>query len=85
MDWARILERVAISFSMGSFPSRDQTHISCYGMQTLYYWAIWEAQLPLYCILNKTYLLKQTNVNQNILMFFFSKYDLISIIESKEA
>ena len=26
---ARILEQVAISFSRGSFPPRDRTHVSC--------------------------------------------------------
>ena len=32
---ARILERVAISFSRGSFLTRDQTRISCISKQTL--------------------------------------------------
>ena len=34
---ARILDRVAISFSRGFSQSRDQTHISCIGMQVLYH------------------------------------------------
>ena len=33
----RILEWVAASFSRGSFPSRDQTHVSCIGRQVLYH------------------------------------------------
>ena len=44
---ARILEQVAISFSRGSSPPRDQTHgscqVSCVGRQILYRWATWEA------------------------------------------
>ena len=43
---ARILERVAISFSRGSFQPRDWTHISwvsCIGRQILYHCATWEA------------------------------------------
>ena len=36
---ARILERVAISFSRGSFWPRDQTHFSCIARQILYHWA----------------------------------------------
>ena len=32
---ARILERVAVSFSRGSFEPRDPTHISCIGGQIL--------------------------------------------------
>ena len=66
MDWARILEWVAISFSKGSSPPRDRTYIPRNGMQILYYWAIWEDQLPLFHILNKTYHLKQTSVSHNI-------------------
>ena len=41
---ARILEWVAMSFSMGSFPPRDQNYIfciSCIGRWILYYWATW--------------------------------------------
>ena len=34
---ARILEWVAISFSRGSFPPRDQTCVSCIGRQVLYH------------------------------------------------
>ena len=34
---ARILEWVAISFSRGSSPSRDRTHVSCIGRQFLYH------------------------------------------------
>ena len=33
---ARILELVAISFSRGSSPSKDQTHASCIGRRILY-------------------------------------------------
>ena len=43
---ARILEWVAISFSGGSSPLRDWTHvfcISCPGRRVLYHWVIWEA------------------------------------------
>ena len=38
---ARILERVAISYSRGPSPPRDQTHVSCIcciGRQILYHW-----------------------------------------------
>ena len=40
---ARILEWVAIFFSRGSSPPRDQTCISCIGRRILYLWATWEA------------------------------------------
>ena len=40
---ARILEWVVISFSRGSSPSRDWTHVSCIGRWVLYHWAIREA------------------------------------------
>ena len=36
---AVILERVAIYSSKGSFPPRNQTHISCIGRWILYHWA----------------------------------------------
>ena len=42
---ARILDRVAISFSRGSSWPRDWTHVpcgSCVGRQTFYYWVIRE-------------------------------------------
>ena len=43
---ARILEWVAISFSRGSSPPRDQTHVSyvsCFGRQIFTISATWEA------------------------------------------
>ena len=40
---ARILEWVAISFSRGSSPSTDRTHVSCIVGRMLHHWAIWEA------------------------------------------
>ena len=46
---ARILEWVAISFSRGSFWSRDRTCfscVSCTGRWILYHCAIWEATFP---------------------------------------
>ena len=42
---ARILERVAISFSKESSQPRDRTHISSIGRQILYCWAIREAPI----------------------------------------
>ena len=43
---ARILKWVAVSFSRGSSPPRDQTCISsvvsCFGRRILYHWATWE-------------------------------------------
>ena len=45
MDFqARILERVAISFSWGSSQPRDRTHVSCIGRWVLYCWASREAR-----------------------------------------
>jgi len=38
---ARILEWVAISFSRGSSPPRDQTHISCIDRRVLYELSHW--------------------------------------------
>ena len=40
---ARILEWVAISFSSGSSPLRDWSHISCIGRRILYHCTTWEA------------------------------------------
>ena len=45
---ARILEWVAISYSMGSSRPRGQTHcLSCIGRRILYYSITWEAPLHL--------------------------------------
>ena len=41
---ARILERVAISFSRGSFWPRDWTNIFCVGSEILYHWTTREVQ-----------------------------------------
>ena len=44
---ARILKRVAISYSRGSSQPRDETYVSCVsyvGRQVLYHCATWEAQ-----------------------------------------
>ena len=43
---ARILERVVISFSRGSFWPRNRTCVSCIGRQIPYHWAAWEADVP---------------------------------------
>ena len=40
---ARILKRIAISFSRGSFQLRNWTRVSCIGRWILYHWAIWKA------------------------------------------
>ncbi|XP_070331300.1 GPN-loop GTPase 3 isoform X3 [Odocoileus virginianus] len=40
---ARILERVAVSFSRGSSRPIDRTHISCIGRQILHHRATWES------------------------------------------
>ena len=40
---ARILERVAISFSRASSQPRERTCISCISRSILYHWATWEA------------------------------------------
>ena len=52
---ARILEWVAVSFSIGSSWPRDRTLISCIGEQILYHWATWEAQGSLCCLSNHLY------------------------------
>ena len=40
---AKILEGVTMSFSRGSFHTRDLTHTPCIGRRILYYRATWEA------------------------------------------
>ena len=40
---ARLLERVALSFSRGFSQPRNLTQVSCIGRQILYHWATWEA------------------------------------------
>ena len=59
---ARILDWVAISFSRGSFWSKNWIFISCIGRQILYHWATWEAQI--YCLTRFGIL------NANLLMCF---------------
>ena len=52
---AKILERIAISFSRGSSQPRCQTYISCIGRQVLYHWVTrewWENQVGT-CILRR--------------------------------
>jgi len=44
---ARVLEWVAISFSMGSSRPRDQTYVSCIGRWFLYHCATWEGPIVL--------------------------------------
>ena len=41
---ARIVDRVIISFSIGSSQPRDQTHMSCIGRWILYHWTTREAR-----------------------------------------
>ena len=43
---ARILERVAISFSRGSSQPRDWTFASCLGRRLLYHWTTWKTWTP---------------------------------------
>ena len=47
---ARIWEWVAISFSRESFPTRDQTWVSCTGKWILYHWATREAYANLIAV-----------------------------------
>ena len=52
---AKILEWVAFSFSRGSSPPRDRTHVSCrsfIGRCILYHWATWEASCNPRILLN---------------------------------
>ena len=60
---ARILEWVAISYSRGSSQPRDQTHISCFGMQILYHWATWEAQWELTLVLKILYIFADVGIS----------------------
>ena len=53
---ARILECIAISFSRGSSPPRNQTCISCTGRQTLYHWATEEVPYAWYIMSTSTYI-----------------------------
>ena len=39
---ARVLKRVAISFSRASSPPRDRTCVSCIGRWILHHWGTWE-------------------------------------------
>ena len=78
---ARVLEWVAISFSRGSFPPKDQTRISCFscvGRQILYC-VIWEAQ---YCVLllnsflhsSCVYNIQAILLNSSYKTYFFSSW-----------
>ena len=48
---ARMLESAAISFSRGSSPLRDRTHISCTGKQILYHAATWKYPIKHFTLL----------------------------------
>ena len=63
---ARILEWVAISFSRGSSPPKDQTlvsYISCNDRVSLYNWATWESPICTVCVCVCVYTWK-VNFNQ---------------------
>ena len=60
---ARILGWVAISFYRGSSPPRDQTSISCIGMQILYHCATLEAHCIL-IIIDKNLIIAHAGKNQ---------------------
>ena len=55
MGLPRILQRVAISFSMGSSWHGDWILVSCIGRRILYHWATWEAGESLQLILYLSY------------------------------
>ena len=66
LSQARILEWIAISFSRGSSPLRDQTRISCVGRWILYHRATREAhpkKLPLLKSLSQSLLLGRLKKN----------------------
>ena len=60
----RTLEWVAISFSKGSSPPKDQTHVFCIGRKILYHWASLVAQL-----------VKNPPVMQETLVLFLGQED----------
>ena len=59
---ARILEWVAISFSRGSYWTRDRTCVSCCGRWALYHWAPWAD--PNSCVILRKNL---TSLSRNLL------------------
>ena len=66
---ARIPEWIAISFSRGPFPPRDQTHVSCIGRRVLYHWAIMVKQI------NHRYF-----DDFQLLSFFYSVWELDRVL-----
>ena len=83
---ARILERVAISSSRGSFWLRGWTcvsGISCFGRQILYHWATWEAHnIGLGKFKNKTFFFfwkkkRRNKTKQKMSAYFLSAVVLV--------
>ena len=66
---ARILEWVAISYSRGSFRTRDQTQVSCVsciGRQILYHCTTWKARIVILKITPTLFLLIWTKYKSSV-------------------
>ena len=62
---ARVLERVAISYSRGSFWPRNQTHVfwvSCIGRWIVYHCTIWEAPYHVMLFCNKEEIINSISI-----------------------
>ena len=81
---ARILERVAISYSRGPSQPRDQTqvsHGSCIGRRILYHWATWEAPFNIHSHQN---IWKFSHVYADFGYFQSFKFMIIYWLEKKK-
>ena len=69
---AKTLEWVTISFSRGSSPSRDWTHVSWNGRHILYPWATWEAKFMFIHVSDEGLVLQQSTAQEGRVSAEFS-------------
>ena len=77
---ARILEWVAISFSRECSQPMDQTHVSCLGRQSLYYWATIEVHFTDI----QTQIVRDFTVLPIVTSTFFFFYFAVDITENND-
>ena len=79
---ARILERVAISFSRGSSWPRGWTCVSCIGSKMFYCWVTWEDLILLLAVVHLLLcLIYYFFLTMKVMFYFFIKKDVSSSFE----
>ena len=67
---ARILEYIAIPFSIGSFQPRDRTRVCCFGSWTVYHWATREALIERTGMAESELWVKETRYEEDCFFFW---------------